>query len=419
MDEPGPAGAEPGDAGRFELVLEGVEGAELLVDRRAQVAARLAAAVGAHHLPEERVVEVAAGVVADRALLVVGEAGEVAQDLLDVAIGPLRALERGVRFVDVGLVVLVVVDAHRRLVDVGLEGVVGVGKVGNGESHLELLLIGFRGLRRSLTCPVCRRLRTGTRRSSGITTVGITAARPSEAPGRRLEHTDGCTGPHRRSRRPGPGPRRALPANASSGAASPATATRRPARSSCAATWLSRNASRSATAAPASPSTTSSRSPTSALLNAVDRFDPERGIPFTAFASPTILGELKRHFRDRVWTVRVPRGLHDRMAEVDKAITELTKELQHSPSVGRDRRAPGAGPERRARGPRGQPQPPAPVARPARRAAMTPRKPRRRSGSEARTRASSWSRAGSLSTRRSPTSTSASGWCCGCGSSTT
>lgn len=70
------------------------------------------------------------------------------------------------------------------------------------------------------------------------------------------------------------------------------------------------------------------------LLNAVDRFDPERGIPFTAFASPTILGELKRHFRDRVWTVRVPRGLHDRLAEVDKAIAELTKSLQRSPSVG-------------------------------------------------------------------------------------
>jgi len=70
------------------------------------------------------------------------------------------------------------------------------------------------------------------------------------------------------------------------------------------------------------------------LLNAVDRFDPSRGTPFTAFASPTILGELKRHFRDRAWTVRVPRGLHDRMAEVDKAITDLTKRLQRSPSVG-------------------------------------------------------------------------------------
>jgi RNA polymerase sigma-B factor len=69
------------------------------------------------------------------------------------------------------------------------------------------------------------------------------------------------------------------------------------------------------------------------LLNAIDRFDPERGIPFTAFASPTILGELKRHFRDRVWTVRVPRSLHDQMAEVDKAIAELTKEFQRSPSV--------------------------------------------------------------------------------------
>jgi RNA polymerase sigma-B factor len=70
------------------------------------------------------------------------------------------------------------------------------------------------------------------------------------------------------------------------------------------------------------------------LVNAIDRFEPGRGTPFTAFASPTILGELKRHFRDRVWTVRVPRGLHDRMAEVDKAITELTKQLQRSPSIG-------------------------------------------------------------------------------------
>ncbi len=71
-----------------------------------------------------------------------------------------------------------------------------------------------------------------------------------------------------------------------------------------------------------------------ALVKAVDRFDPERGIPFSAFASPTILGELKRHFRDRAWTVRVPRGLHDRMAQVDKAITKLTEQLQRSPTIG-------------------------------------------------------------------------------------
>jgi RNA polymerase sigma-B factor len=69
------------------------------------------------------------------------------------------------------------------------------------------------------------------------------------------------------------------------------------------------------------------------LVNAIDRFDPSRGTPFPAFASPTILGELKRHFRDRVWTVRVPRGLHDRMAEVEKAMQKLTVELQRSPSV--------------------------------------------------------------------------------------
>jgi RNA polymerase sigma-B factor len=69
------------------------------------------------------------------------------------------------------------------------------------------------------------------------------------------------------------------------------------------------------------------------LVNAIDRFDASRGTPFPAFASPTILGELKRHFRDRVWTVRVPRGLHDRMAEVEKAMTKLTVELQRSPSV--------------------------------------------------------------------------------------
>lgn len=69
------------------------------------------------------------------------------------------------------------------------------------------------------------------------------------------------------------------------------------------------------------------------LVNALDRYDPERGTPFMAFAAPTIMGELKRHFRDRVWTVRVPRGLHDRMANVESAIIDLTSNLQRSPSV--------------------------------------------------------------------------------------
>jgi RNA polymerase sigma-B factor len=69
------------------------------------------------------------------------------------------------------------------------------------------------------------------------------------------------------------------------------------------------------------------------LLNAVDRFDSSRGTPFAGFAKPTILGELKRHFRDKVWTVRVPRSVHDRMAEVEKANEKLTLELQRPPSV--------------------------------------------------------------------------------------
>lgn len=69
------------------------------------------------------------------------------------------------------------------------------------------------------------------------------------------------------------------------------------------------------------------------LLGAVDRFDAERGIPFVAFAAPTILGELKRYFRDRAWTVRVPRALHDRIAEVENTIETLTVQFQRSPSV--------------------------------------------------------------------------------------
>lgn len=68
------------------------------------------------------------------------------------------------------------------------------------------------------------------------------------------------------------------------------------------------------------------------LLKAIDRFDPARGTSFVAFAAPTILGELKRHFRDRTWTVRVPRPVHDLLAEVDKATDKLRVELQRTPS---------------------------------------------------------------------------------------
>ena len=58
------------------------------------------------------------------------------------------------------------------------------------------------------------------------------------------------------------------------------------------------------------------------LVNAVDRFDPSRGIAFTTFAVPTILGELKRHFRDRGWAIHVPRDLKEAALRVRRAIAE-------------------------------------------------------------------------------------------------
>jgi RNA polymerase sigma-B factor len=70
------------------------------------------------------------------------------------------------------------------------------------------------------------------------------------------------------------------------------------------------------------------------LVSALERFDPERGVPFAAFAGPTILGELRRHFRDRVWTLRVPRGLQERIRDVETAIAKLSHELERSPTVG-------------------------------------------------------------------------------------
>jgi RNA polymerase sigma-B factor len=69
------------------------------------------------------------------------------------------------------------------------------------------------------------------------------------------------------------------------------------------------------------------------LVSALERFDPLRGVPFAAFAGPTILGELRRHFRDRVWTLRVPRGLQERIRAVDDAIAKLSSELERAPTV--------------------------------------------------------------------------------------
>jgi len=69
------------------------------------------------------------------------------------------------------------------------------------------------------------------------------------------------------------------------------------------------------------------------LLKAIDRFDPERGAAFTSFAVPTILGELKRYFRDHGWTVRVPRGLQELKLRVDAISRTLTGELGRAPTA--------------------------------------------------------------------------------------
>lgn len=69
------------------------------------------------------------------------------------------------------------------------------------------------------------------------------------------------------------------------------------------------------------------------LVKAVDGYDPARGSPFPAYAVPTILGELRRHFRDHVWNVRLPRGLQEMAMKVDDATASLTEELGRVPTA--------------------------------------------------------------------------------------
>ncbi len=69
------------------------------------------------------------------------------------------------------------------------------------------------------------------------------------------------------------------------------------------------------------------------LVKALDGFDEDRGKSFIAYAAPTILGELRRHFRDRVWEVRLPRGLQERSMAVSEAAQALTEEEGQTPTV--------------------------------------------------------------------------------------
>jgi RNA polymerase sigma-B factor len=69
------------------------------------------------------------------------------------------------------------------------------------------------------------------------------------------------------------------------------------------------------------------------LVNAVDRFDPHRGVAFSTFAAPTILGEIRRHFRDRTWAVHVHRSLQVLTGEVDTCRRDMSQQLGRTPSV--------------------------------------------------------------------------------------
>lgn len=70
-----------------------------------------------------------------------------------------------------------------------------------------------------------------------------------------------------------------------------------------------------------------------ALVKAADRFDAEREIEFATFATPTVLGEIKRHFRDKGWAVRVPRQMQELRLALTQAVEDLTHELHRSPTV--------------------------------------------------------------------------------------
>jgi RNA polymerase sigma-B factor len=69
------------------------------------------------------------------------------------------------------------------------------------------------------------------------------------------------------------------------------------------------------------------------LIKAIDRFDLDRGVELTTYATPNIIGEIKRHFRDKGWSVRVPRGLQELNVQLSRVIEQLTVQLGRSPTI--------------------------------------------------------------------------------------
>ena len=69
------------------------------------------------------------------------------------------------------------------------------------------------------------------------------------------------------------------------------------------------------------------------LINAVDRFEPDRGVAFSTYAVPTIVGAIRRHFRDSTWSVKVPRRLQEMRGRIDSSSDRLTQEFGRSPTI--------------------------------------------------------------------------------------
>ena len=81
------------------------------------------------------------------------------------------------------------------------------------------------------------------------------------------------------------------------------------------------------------------------LIKAIDRFDLERGVELTTYATPNIIGEIKRHFRDKGWSVRVPRGLQELNVQLSRLIEQLTVQYGRSPTIGELAKAAGTSEE--------------------------------------------------------------------------
>ena len=78
------------------------------------------------------------------------------------------------------------------------------------------------------------------------------------------------------------------------------------------------------------------------LIKAIDRFELDRGVELTTYATPNIIGEIKRHFRDKGWAVRVPRGLQELSVQLSRLVEQLTVQLSRSPTIAEIAEAAGA-----------------------------------------------------------------------------